>query len=299
MNKKQSMFLETEYPVQDKEKALFHIIPAPLESSVSYGGGTSNGPDAIIAASNHLEIWDGCSVPGDKGIYTHRKIESEGDTEKFLSDLSDKISYVMKRGKIPVVLGGEHTVSVAAWRAFKKSGRNIGIIQFDAHGDLRDIYENNPMSHACVMKKAHDLGFRIFQVGCRSLSEEDVKLRNESDRISFIDAREAVENNIKEIILPEDFPEEVFITFDVDGLDPSVISATGTPEPGGLSWYQVLSMIESVSDQRSIIGFDVVELAPVNISLTDGEFKSGSHPSDFAAARLVYNIMGIIDRKKD
>ncbi len=295
MNKK--YFLESEYPDQKKENALFRIIPAPLEASVSYGGGTAGGPGAILESSDQLEVWDGYSSPGDEGLYTHSLIDTALETETFLEKLEEKITSVLNEGAIPVVLGGEHTITVAALRALKKLDREVGIIQFDAHADLRDKYEDNSLSHACVMKRGYDLGFSIYQIGIRSLSPEEVELRNKSSRIYFTDASEAVRNNIKDISLPGDFPDDVFITFDIDGIDPSVIPATGTPEPGGLSWYQSLSMIESIAEEKNIIGFDLTELAPEYI-VSEGERISLSRSSEFAASRLVYNIMGIIQRSR-
>lgn len=279
-------------------KALFHILPAPLEVSVSYGGGTSSGPAAILESSDQLEIWDGHSIPGDSGIYTHKPVEYDGDINDFLEKLETGIQSVLNKGKIPVILGGEHTVTVSALHALKKTGKDIGIIQFDAHADLRDSYENNRLSHACVLKRAYDLGFQIFQIGTRSLSPEEVKLRENSRRINYIDAEEAVKNNITEITLPENFPETVFITFDIDCLDPSIIPATGTPEPGGLLWYQAISIIESIAGQKEIIGFDLTELAPQHLKNRENESVSISRESEFAAARLVYNIMGIIQRSR-
>ena len=290
-------FLESEYPEQDRKTALFHVIPAPLEASVSYGGGTSMGPEAILDSSNQLEIWDGFSAPGNEGIYTYSPVESDGSTESFLDSLENRISSVLSDEKIPVILGGEHTIAVASFRAMRKLGIDAGIIQFDAHSDLRDIYEDNRLSHACVMKRAYDLGFSIFQAGTRSLSPEEVMLRQKSSRIHYTDAYEAVMNNIIEINLPADFPDNVYITFDVDGLDPSVIPATGTPEPGGLSWYQALSMVESLASVKRIIGFDVNELAPEYI-MKNGSKLSLSRVSEFTAARLAYNIMGIIQRSR-
>ena len=276
----------------DQDKALFHVIPAPLEKSVSYGKGTANAPAAIIEASQQLEKWDGFSIPGEKGIYTKylnpEKIKSS--TEEFLGEIEKEVLDSLLGKHIPIALGGEHTVSLGAFRAINSSRSphkgKTGIIQFDAHGDLRNEYEGNKLSHACVMRRAFDLGFPVFQLGVRSISLEELDFRK-NNKISYIDAYQAVTENINKIKLPDDFPENIYITIDVDGFDISVFPATGTPEPGGLGWYQVLSIIESVAAQRKVIGFDVVELAPAE----------NLHASEFAAARLVYNIMGIISRR--
>jgi len=276
------------------ENSLFHIIPAPLEESVSYGKGTENGPIAIIEASQQLEKWDGFSIPGERGIYTkylnfQGKKNANISTEEFLGAIEKEVFDSLLGKHIPIVLGGEHTVSLGAFRAISNDKSpykgKTGIIQIDAHGDLRDEYEGNKLSHACVMRRAYDLGYIFFQIGVRSISLEEINFRKKN-KISYIDAYQVVTENINKIKLPDDFPENIYLTIDVDGFDISVFPATGTPEPGGLGWYQVLSIIESVAAQRRIIGFDVVELAPCSI-----------HASEFAAARLVYNIMGIIERK--
>jgi agmatinase len=286
--------MSSEFSSINADKALFHIIPAPLEKSVSYGKGTANGPNAIIEASQQLEKWDGFSIPGERGIYTKylnfgATKDSNNDTEKFLGQIEKEVFGSLSKQHIPIVLGGEHTVSLGAFRAISSDKSpykgKTGIIQFDAHGDLRDKYENNKLSHACVMRRAFDLGFPIFQIGVRSISIEELDFRK-NNKISYIDAYQAVTENINKIKLPDDFPENIYITIDVDGFDISVFPTTGTPEPGGLGWYQVLSIIESIALQRKIIGFDVVELAP-----------GALHASEFAAARLVYNIMGIIERR--
>lgn len=278
-------FLASELGQTRREACLFHVIPACYEKSVSYGKGAGQGPLAILEASQQLELHDGASIPAERGIYTHPPLDCEGVPEKELEKIADKVAGAMATGKIPVLLGGEHTVTVGALKALKASGKSVGILQFDAHADLRDTYEGSRLSHACVMHRALDMGFHLYQIGVRSLSPGEVVLRKEKG-IPHLDAAELAEKGIPDTILPEDFPEQVYITFDVDGLDPSVIPATGTPEPGGLFWYDAMKILEKVATERKIIGFDVVELAPI----------PGLHASDFASARLVYNIMGMIDR---
>ena len=289
-------FLSAERPNADPGKAFFHVLSAPLESSVSYGGGTALGPGAILEASNYLELWDGFSIPANLGIHTAPAVDCSRGTEEALEGIRSAVAAAYAAGAVPVVLGGEHTVTYGALKATAEAFRasEVGIVQFDAHGDLRDSYHGDRLSHACVMRRGLDLGFRLFQVGQRSLSEEDLECRRRFG-IPYLDAREAAGFGspspdllpVTSLPLPGDFPRLVYLTFDVDGLDPAVIPATGTPEPGGLSWHQALAMIESVAASgRRIVGFDVVELAP------DGS----SRPSDFAAARLVYNIMGIVGR---
>ena len=163
------------------------------------------------------------------------------------------------------------------------------MIQFDAHADLRKEYEGSKLSHACVMRRVvEELQIPLYQIGFRSFSQEESEFMA-SEKIPGIPAGTAVIESVTSIELPIDFPEKVFVTIDIDSLDPSILPATGTPVPGGLSWYQILSMLQSIVDQREIIGFDVVELAPI----------PGLHFCEFTAAQLVYQVMGMISRKNN
>ncbi len=276
-------FLLSEAGKQEPNTSLFHVIPVPLEKSVSYGGGTAKGPSAILDASQQLEIYDGSGCPSLEGIFTHRALSCRGSIEKVLDKIAAATKEISADNKVPVLLGGEHTVTVGAVRGLVEAGKNFGVVQFDAHADLRDSYEGSRYSHACVMHRIHDLQVPFLQVGVRSLSPEEVDFRRENS-ICSIDAAEIYRKGIPEKILPRGFPSEIYVTFDVDGLDPSVISATGTPEPGGILWWQAMKMLEKISTEARIVGFDVVELAP----------RKKDHVSDFAAARLVYNLMGYV-----
>jgi agmatinase len=280
-------FLESEVGEPEPADCLFHVIPAGYEKTVSYGTGTSMGPKSIIRASQQLEVFDGYGIPSKRGIFTYPPLDCNAAPEKIISDISTYVARSVSENKIPVLLGGEHSVSVGAFVGMKNTEMPVGIVQFDAHADLRDTYNGSKYSHACVMHRAVEFGFPVFQIGVRSLSPNEVDFRIQKN-IPHLDAQDIAKNGIPEFLLPDDFPELIYITFDVDGLDPSVIQATGTPEPGGLSWYQAMEILETVMKGRTVIGFDVVELAPV----------PGHHASDFAAARLVYNIMGLIDRNQ-
>ncbi len=274
-------FLDGEIPNEKPEDATFHVIPVPLESSVSYGPGTGKGPAAIIEASAQLELWDGKSVPAERGIHTADAIDCSGDIAKTLDRIEDAVSYAMECEALPLVLGGEHTVTLGALRALKQRYRKFGVVQFDAHADLRNTYDGSPYSHACVMRRAaDDLDLPVFQIGVRALCTEEVDYRKTND-IPHLDARELHLKGIPRQVLPPDFPDRIYITFDVDGLDPSVIRATGTPVPGGLGWHDAITLLETVLRQRTLLGADVVELAPAD----------GDHASDFAAAQLAYILM--------
>ncbi|QGY38683.1 agmatinase [Pseudodesulfovibrio cashew] len=276
-------FLDGEIRNATPEEAGIHVIPVPLEASVSYGGGTAKGPEAIIGASTQLELWDGKGIPAELGIHTMPPINCDGPVHKVLDRIEDAVAFAVECDALPLVLGGEHTVTLGALRALKQRYR-FGVVQIDAHADLRNTYEGSPYSHACVMRRAvEDLGLPLFQIGVRALSADEADFRKESE-IPHLDARALHLSGIPKKILPMDFPDRIYVTFDVDGLDPSVIRATGTPVPGGIGWQDALTLLERVLDGRTLIGADVVELAPA----------PGDHASDFAAAQLAYTLMGLL-----
>jgi agmatinase len=276
-------FLGSELPSTLPADAGFHVLPVPWERSVSYGGGTAHGPAGILSASWQLEVWDRGEIPAEEGIYTHPPVDVTGKPEGVLDRIAEAVCRVLRLGAMPVVLGGEHTVTYGVVRGFLQAGvRDFGVVQLDAHADLRDSYRGDPLSHACAMRRILEAGIPLYQLGVRALCEEEAAVR-ESFGIDFLDAEVLVPGGIDEVDLPADFPENLYFTLDVDGMDPSVFPATGTPVPGGPGWYQTLKLIESVARQRRLIGFDLMELAPI----------PGFHCYDFAAAQLVYKIMGI------
>jgi len=276
-------FLELDIPPSSYEDARIHIIPAEMEKSVSYGGGTAAGPRAILEASLQLEAFDGKSIPGQAGIYTHEPIKCRADNiADDLETISAEVARVLQKNGLPVILGGEHTVTLGALKAFAACGKKIGVVQFDAHADLRDRYEGNPLSHACVMRRIHEMRLPFVQIGIRSLSQEEERFRR-THKIHSLDAGAIYEGGIPADVLPWDFPEQIYITFDVDCFDASIMPSTGTPEPGGLNWYQVMDLLRKISAIRAVCGFDVVELAPI----------STMHAPDFTAAKLVYALIGL------
>jgi agmatinase len=278
--------MDTEIAELAPEQARFHVLPVPYEKTVSYGHGTALGPGAIIAASGQLERWDGVSDPGAEGIYTWPAVDCAGEPKRVIADIAAAVARILALGKLPVVLGGEHTVTWGVMQGYFQAGvRDFGVVQVDAHADLRDAYEGDPLSHASVMRRVVEAGIPLVQLGIRAFCEEEVAARRKHNVIAH-DAAQIVPRGIDQIELPADFPQDVFFTLDVDGMDPSVLPATGTPVPGGLGWYQTLSLFESVARQRRIIGFDVMEFAPI----------AGFHAFDFAAALLTYKLMGIVQR---
>jgi agmatinase len=279
-------FFESEIGPLRPEEAQFHVLPVPYEKTVSYGNGTAKGPAAILEASSQLERWDGKSDPGREGVYTWPAIDCSRKPEAVLNDIASAVSRILELKKIPVVLGGEHTVTWGVIKGYLDAGvKDFGVVQVDAHADLRDAYEGDKYSHASVMRRVVEAGIPLVQLGVRAYCEEERDARKKYGVKAF-DASEIVPKGKSTIKIPPKFPKNVFFTLDVDGMDPSVLPATGTPVPGGLGWYQTLGLFESVARQRRLIGFDVMEYAPIE----------GFHAYDFTAALLTYKLMGIAQR---
>lgn len=279
-------FFASAIPALRPERALFHVLPVPYEKTVSYGNGTARGPAAIIAASSQLERFDGTSDPGAEGIYTWPVLDCSGKAGKVIDRIAFSVKRILRMKKIPVVLGGEHTVTWGVIKGYLDAGvKDFGVVQIDAHADLRDAYEGDRYSHACVMRRVVEAGVPLVQLGCRAYCEEEREARKKYGVLSF-DGVDLVPPGIDRIKLPKTFPSRIFFTLDVDGMDPSVLPATGTPVPGGLGWYQTLGLFASVAGQRRIIGFDIMEFAPIK----------GFHAYDFTAALLAYKLMGIVAR---
>ncbi|MCC1482817.1 agmatinase family protein [Roseibaca sp. Y0-43] len=279
------IFLNSELTLDERSpEARFQIVPMPLEKTVSYGSGTADGPAALIDASDQLErLWRGME-PCAAGIYTTPPIDCDQPLEEALAALSARTEGIARAGQIPVTLGGEHSLSWGAVMGVSRAlGRRIGIVQIDAHADLRRAYQGFRHSHASVMQLlVEEEGMALAQYGVRALCTEEATLRDALG-VTYIDAEELVMGNITEVTLPDDFPEDIYISFDVDGLDAPLMPATGTPVPGGLAYYQSLSIVRSALKGRRCVGIDVVELAPI----------AGADVWDFTAAQLTYALIGI------
>jgi agmatinase len=285
-------FLDSEFPNSDKETARFHVIPFPLEDTVSYMGGTANGPAAIIEASSQLEqLVEGFGNPGLLGIHTREPIGTDGMVAQAVAAAAEAILQAHNHGAIPVLLGGEHSVTNAAIPLLRDRFPRgaVGILQFDAHMDLRNAYEGNTLSHASVMRRVVEAGIPLFQVGIRNYSEEDLEAR-ERYQVGHYDAsflyNQKSLHSLETLDLPASFPKQLYITFDVDAFDCGLMSATGTPDPGGLSWWDAITLLTVLTKNRTIVGCDVVELAP-NIL---------HHPS-YTASKLTYFLMGLASKR--
>jgi agmatinase len=276
-------FLGSEIPPLSPQDAFFHVIPVPWEAGVSYGAGAAGGPDAILEASNQLELFDGQGCPGERGIFTHKPVDCGADAPRVLARVAGATARALDFGALPVLLGGGHTLTLGALKALQAHFGRFGVIQLDAHADLRDRYQGSPWSHACVMRRVvADLGLPLVQLGVRLFSMEEKEARARY-AVTAWDAPWLARNGLPARLLPAAFPDRLYLTLDVDGLDPSVIPHTGTPVPGGLGWYQALDLLARAAAGRRILGIDVVELAP----------RPGGELSDFAAASLAYAAMGL------
>ena len=287
VKKKNFLGSELSFNEKSKEKAKFHVLPIPLEKTVSYGKGTANGPKAILDASNELERFTGKGEPCVNGIFTHPFLNCNLPIENLMLNIEKKTKEISKKNKIPVILGGEHSITFGAVNGVCKGlnfskNEEIGIIQIDAHADLRENYQDQLYSHASVMYLLSKSKYKIAQFGVRAFSKEEVKNRNIFD-ILYFDVEDIKNNN--NIRLPKNFPENIYITFDVDGLDPSIMPATGTPVPDGLGFNESLQLIKSLIKGRKVLGFDVVEFSPIK----------NFFAYDFIVASLVYKIMELID----
>jgi len=281
-------FLESELTETEKNPltAGFHVLPMPLEKTVSYGSGTRHGPDAILKASQELERLCAGMEPCAAGIVTEPAVNCSESIEQAIGALRARTRALAVQGRVPVTLGGEHSLTYGAVMGIVDAlDAPIGIVQIDAHADLRIAYQGNRHSHASVMHLLAEEGVRLAQFGVRALCREEVESRTRN-RVFFRDAEDLVVGGVMHAPLPDDFPDNVYVSFDVDGLDPSIMPATGTPVPGGLGYYQALHLVENALAGRKCVGLDVVELAPM----------AGQTAWDFTAAQIVYRLMAACGR---
>lgn len=279
-------FLEPERADADRpQDARAVVIPFGLEASVSYGTGTAAGPAAILAASHQLELFDEelWREPYlDYGIATLRPPVIERPIEAALKQLSGIVETVLEQGRFPFVLGGEHSVTPGAVNPFAAAYRDLVVLQFDAHADLRDGYLGEHYSHASAMRRVLDhRHVTVVSVGIRAISSGEVAyLEAHRDRIHIHWAKDQARWDVEEIVAPLR-GRPVYVTFDIDGLDSAVMPATGTPTPGGLQYLQALTILKRAAEVGRIVGADLVELAPIR----------GLHAADYTAAALAYKMM--------
>jgi len=270
-------YLPEEYSSPDNSSIV--IVPVPYDGTSTWIKGADKGPDAIIEASANMELYD---IETDsevyrKGIFTDSPLQDLSFPEDIAETLESIVRYHIEDEKFVVVIGGEHSISIGPVKAHAQNHNDITVLQLDAHSDLRDEYNGSKYSHACVMARIAEI-CPFIQVGVRSMDASE-KERVDKERIFFAEDILNDKNWIKKVI-PK-LSKTTYITIDLDVFDPSIMPSTGTPEPGGLSWYQVLSLLKAVSENTNIVGFDVVELCPDN----------RNKAPNFLAAKLIYKML--------
>ena len=274
----------------DFARAAVAILPVPYDGTVSYRAGARDGPRAIIEASRYLELYepDLDLEPSQWGIATLPAPEPDASgPEANISRVEQAVGSLADAGKMPVMLGGEHSLTIGAVRALSRRHSRLSVLQLDAHADMRDTYQGSRYSHACVMRRVRETldadGGSIVQAGIRSISREEIEhiRKNGVDGVHLYTPglyRNA--DTIDELIAG--LGDTVYVTVDLDALDPAIMPAVGTPEPGGLSWQETLDILQAVARRSRIVGFDVMELAP----------NEGPAHAAFTAARLTYKLIG-------
>ena len=278
--------LEPHLSAYESSKVL--IWPVPFEKTVSYGRGASQGPAAIISASRYMEVYDeelDCEIV-TIGIHTLPPADAEREPDQMMAFLEQQARALLKTGKFICMLGGEHSITAPVVRAFREKFPKLSVLQIDAHADLRDSYEGSPHSHASAMRRVVEVCPAV-QVGIRSLSIEEARaIPTLPTRIFYAKDICGGTGWVDDAV--EALTEDVYLTIDVDGLDPSLIPTTGTPEPGGLMWYEVLALIRTLAAKRNVVGMDIVELSG----------SRETNAASFLAAKLVYKTLGYIFRKQ-
>lgn len=280
-------FLAIEEKYSGFENSKIAILSCPYEKTVSYGKGTGNGPAAILEASHYVEFFDEETekeVCFSHGITALKPLDfKKTHGKKALDYIYKNVKSLIDSGKFVITLGGEHTISTAPIKAHFDSYNNFSVLHFDAHSDLREEYEGTKYSHACFAKRVAEFTTNITQVGIRAQCKEEFEFIKASGINTFYAYQmrhEGFDTQLNDIII-NSLQENVYITFDVDYFDPSIMPSTGTPEPNGFYWDETMKLLKAVCEQRNLVGFDVVELAPN---------KDYSFP-DFLTAKLIYKIL--------
>lgn len=281
-------FLGLAPETSDFEHAQVLVLPIPFEATVSYGGGTVKGPEAIITASQQVELYDrefDAEPALEYGLHTLPPLALPEDSLAAIEVIARATAQAAASGKLVVGLGGEHTVSVGFGRGLVQAvGGPVTLVQIDAHADLRDEYEDSPYSHACIARRlvGEQTVEQVLQLGIRSVCTEEVEFaRQNPDRVRIWYAEDVHAGGWRAELAQRLAGKRVYLTIDVDGLDPAIVPATGTPEPDGLTWVETLDIVRLVCQSAQIVGIDCVELAPY----------PGQHAADFAVAKLLYKTI--------
>lgn len=281
MIKHMTSFLDMDEELYDLEHARYVLLPVPYDGTSTFVKGADKGPQAILDASDSLELYDvqyqieACNA----GIHTDQHAYDLSSPDNMVQSVYQRVKHFMELQKFPILLGGEHSVSVGAIKAMSEQYEDLTVLQIDAHADLRDEYHDSIYNHACVMCRAQDYA-RVVQVGIRNVCTEEMHNlvpENVFYAHDIYNTEEWMDKAVGRLT------QNVYVTFDLDGLDPSILPATGTPLPGGLQWYPTLRFLDKVFRQRNVVGFDVVELCP----------QPDNKVSDVLAATLVYKMINM------
>ena len=268
--------------------AAFVVIPVPYDLTTTYQGGTRKGPAAILEASCNMELYDE-EIGAETyraGIHTMEPLEAVASgPEGMLGRIREAVERVFDLGKIPVMLGGEHSITLGAVQAARKRFPRLSVLHLDAHADMRMTYQGTPYSHACIGRRMREL-CPVVQAGIRSMSAEEAAYLKKAAVPVFPAAAIRHDRAWVGKVLRR-LSKDVYITVDLDAFDPSIMPSTGTPEPGGMLWHDVLDLLREVCRKKNVIGFDLVELAPI----------PGMVAPDFLAARLAYRMMGYVSNQ--
>jgi len=278
--------IDDEYSGIKKSKVI--MMQAPYDQTATYLKGTRLGPAAIIDASRYMELFDEelNQETYRIGIHTMEPLAIEDlSPEAMVDKVYNVTSEVLKANKFPVLLGGEHSVSIGAVKAVKEAYPNLSVLQLDAHYDLKDEYKGSRLNHGCVARRIAEM-CPMVQAGTRSLAKEerDFLASQAGSNVKSISVYDILDMPMWKDTVSKNLTENVYVTIDLDFFDPCIVPAVGTPEPGGVGWYEGLDLLKDIAKDRKIVGFDVVELCPI----------SGQVASDFLAAKLIYRLLGYI-----
>lgn len=271
-------FGDMEARYHEYDQASVVILPVPFDLTCSYQKGAAKGPMALLESSYYLEMYDleTRTEVYRNGVHVLPAVEA-ADSETMVERVYQEVAVQIKAGKYCAVLGGEHSVSIGSIKAHQEKYPGLGVLQLDAHTDRRDEYEGSKLSHACAMARVSEFGVGIVSAGIRAVAKEEISRLNSDDVFLAEDIQDSPDWQQRVI---DRLPRDVYLTFDLDSLDPSIMPSTGTPEPGGLLWYPTLKLLKKLFAQRNVVGFDIVELCPMN-----------NKEAEFLAAKLFYKIL--------
>lgn len=263
----------------DRKKSKIVVLPIPFDKTTTWLKGSDKGPDAIIDASRNMELYDieTSSEVCEKGIFTEKEIKASS-SELMIKNVYEKVKNLLNDRKFIVILGGEHSVSIGAVKACSEFFKNMSVLHLDAHTDMRNCYEGTKYSHACAVARVKEVTKNIVSVGIRSMDSSELG-NIDKDKIFYAEKIHDSNDWIKKAVCK--LSQNVYVSIDLDVFDPGIMPSTGTPEPGGLDWYQVTKLLRFVAENKNIVGFDVVELCP----------SENNKAPDFLAAKLIYKLL--------